>query len=116
MGQVGHSGHLYFHRNGYLPLYFLSALTGPLGDNGHVVICNIGICLNRQVAKSNHTPPGEQQDPAQHQPSTFEREINQGSNHYWLTEPSNSRALATTCCPGSMPEVISCLPPGRNLP
>ena len=55
IGHVRHSGHLNFDRDGDLLLDFFGGSARPLGDDGHVVVRDVRIGLDRQLW--NETAP-----------------------------------------------------------
>src|ERR1035438_627808 len=81
MGQVRDAGHLNLDWNRYLPLDLFGAPAWPLRDDLNIVVCYIGIGLDRQVPKGNDSPRGHYHDTAQDQPTIFQREVDKCANH-----------------------------------
>src|SRR5580658_4646302 len=116
MGQVRNARHLDFNGNCDLALDLFRAAAGPLRDDLHVVVGHVGVSLDRQGFESHDAPSSNEQDSAKHQPSALEREVDEGANHYWFPAVSSSRALPTTCCPGSRCARITWRFPGSISP
>ncbi len=79
--EVRNAGHLNFNGHRHLTLNLLSAAAGPLRDDLHVVVGDVRISLNRQVAERDDAPRGEHDNTAENKPAVSEREINKGADH-----------------------------------
>ena len=88
----------------------------PLRDDLHPGVGDVGIGLDRQVVERDHSPNKKEKRHAQNNETIVQSEIDERANHYCPTVSWNSSAFATTCCPGEMPETISCMPPGSMSP
>ncbi len=115
MCQMRNAGHLNFHRHRHLALDLLGAAPRPLGNDLDVIVGDVRIGLDRQVAEADHAPRSQQHHGAEHHPAIFESEIDK-STHHWFPAVSSSSALPTTCWPGWMPERISWLLPSIMRP
>ena len=116
MLQVRNSIHLNLDRNRDLLFDLFRGTTGPLRNNLHPGIRHVGIGLDRQVVKRDHSPNEEQQRRTQYDEAVVEGEINDGTNHCDSAEFWNSSALATSSCPGAIPETTSCMLFGNMSP
>ena len=106
MGEAGDAAHLDFNGDGDLALDFFGGAAGPLGDDLDVVVGDVWVCLNGEATEGDDTPDGEGEDAAEDEPAAFEREVDEGTDH-WVTALSSERALVTTWVPGEMPSRIS---------
>src|SRR5271165_6321998 len=116
MGEVRHTRHLDFDRHGDLALDLFCTAAGPLGDDLHVVVGDVGIGLDGKIAERDDAPHGEDKRSAEHHPAVFESEFNQSSKHYCVPAVSRSNALVTTWVPGARPERICWRLPSSELP
>ena len=96
MNHVGNAGHLDFDGDGDLLFYFFGGTPGPLGNDLHIVVRNIGVRLDGQVAKRDDAPAKKQNGCAQHQPAIVESKIDEPAYHRYCTMFCSSRALVTT--------------------
>ncbi len=81
MGQVRDTGHLNLDRNRNLALDLFGAPAWPLRNDLHVVVRNVGIGLDGQIAEGNDSPGRHYHDTAKHQPTIFQREVDKCANH-----------------------------------
>src|SRR5215831_14571932 len=108
--------HLDLNRNGDLLFYFLRGAAGPLGNYLHPGVSDIGVGFYRQAMERNNAPHENQKRDAQNHESVLQGKIDKRVNHYCSNEFWNSSAFATTCWPGPMPEMISCMLSGSMSP
>ena len=99
MREVGDAGHLNLDGHGDLALNLFGAAARPLGDDLDVVVGDVGIGFDGQVAKGDDAPRGENDTP----PSTSQRLFSAKSTRariiYWFPAVSSRSALVTTCWP-----------------
>ena len=93
----------------------------PLRDDLDVVVGDVGIGFHRKVVERDRAPDEQQERDGQNQKAIVEREIDDVANHYCRlcycsTVVCRTSAFDTTCCPGWMPETISCRLPGSMFP
>src|ERR1700738_4114437 len=117
--------HLGLHWNGDLLLNLFSGTPRPLRDDSHVVICDIGICLNRQIVKGHRSPENQQDAKRNDDEAIIQGKIDQCSNHesplapcrYWLSIAfCKANGFTTTFWPGCSPDLSSCMPFGNVSP
>ncbi len=70
-----HSGHLNFDRNRHQLLYFFSGTTRPLGNDGYIVIRNVGVGFHRQLMKREGSPAKQQDGHSQHHKLVVEGKV-----------------------------------------
>src|SRR3974377_2464355 len=129
MSEIWNPVHYIFNRDRDQLLDFLRGPAGPLGDNPSVIIRHIGICFDGETLKSNESPAKKQKSEGYYEWAFVQGKIYDRTNHMKNLIPSfpgppktyccvvywSTRALATTCCPGLIPET-SCMLPGSILP
>src|SRR5579859_5742965 len=116
MQQVRDSIHLDLDWNGDLLLNFFSRATGPLRDYLHPGIRDIGIGFDGQAMERNDSPYEQNKRNTHHDKAVLQGEVDERVDHCCSTVFWNSRALATTSCPGEIPERTSCMFPGSISP
>src|SRR5208337_4691130 len=114
--KVRNSVHLDFDGYGDLLLDLFRGPPWPLGDDLHPSVRHIGISLDWEVVESDYSPEKEEYRQPQDDKAVVECEIDKGANHHCSAVFWNSSALLTTCWPGVIPEMISCIPPGSMSP
>src|SRR5580704_16202816 len=108
MLQVRDAGHLNFSRNRYLLFDVFCRMPRPLGNDVYVVVGDIRICFDWKVVKRNNAPREEQKSSTEYEKSIVQCKVDDPSNHCPSRVASSWRTFETTCCPGTMPERISC--------
>ena len=101
--------------DGNLLLDLFGGAAGPLRDDLHVVVGDVGVSLNRQVVERDDAPSEEHDRETKDEPAIIQRKIDEPTNHYWSAVFCRARAFETTCWPTSMPEMISCMLPGKHV-
>ena len=107
MREVGEAVHgaLEAHRD--LLLDFLGGPAGPLRDDAHVVVGDVGVSLYRQIVERDAAPDEEQQAEEDGQQPVVERGVDEGRDH-WSIVLWKTSAFSTTRSPGLRPVRISC--------
>src|SRR5579863_1276936 len=102
-----------FERYGDLLLDLFCRASRPLRDDLDVVVRHIRIGLDGQIVKGNGAPDKQQGGEGQNQQPVAKGEIDNSSNHacfYCSDSALSARASFTSCWPGEMPDVTSCVP------
>ena len=94
MGEVRNAGHLDLDRHRDLALDLLGAAARPLGDDLDVVVGDVGIGFDGQVAERDDAPGGEHHHSAQNQPAIFQREIDECANHLLVPRGFKQQSIA----------------------
>ena len=81
MFHVRYARHRDLNWNGDLLLYFLGSPAWPLCDHLYIVVGDVGISLDGQVAERKNAPGEHQDGAAKYQPSAPECKINERTNH-----------------------------------
>ncbi len=97
MNHVGDAGHLDFDGNGDLLLYFFGGTPGPLGDDLDIIVGDVGVGFDREIAEGNDAPGEEQNGSAENEPAIVESKVDEPAYHRYCTMFCSSRALVTTC-------------------
>ena len=117
MGEVGNAGHLDFDRHRDLALDLFGAAARPLGDDLDVVVGDVGVGLDGQVAERDDAPGGEHHHAAEHQPAVLEREIDECANHLLVPRCFKQQCVGRPPAGRvAMPERISCRLPSSICP
>ena len=116
MHHVRNPVHRDFEWNRYLLFDLLGRNARPLRDDVDVIVCDIGISFHRKVVERDGAPGQQQYRDGQNDEAVVEREIDYLADHYCSTVACRTSAFDTTCCPGWIPETISCRPPGNISP
>src|SRR5208282_852129 len=84
-GHVRHSRHLHLDGNSDLLLHLFRGAPRPLGNDGHVVVGDVGIGLHRQVVKRHNSPNEQQAGDRQHHKPVVQGVIYEGADHFLFT-------------------------------
>src|SRR5262249_2229082 len=108
--------HLDLNRDRDLLLHLLRRPPGPLRDDLHPNVGYVGVGLDREPLKGNDPPDEHRESRAENDEAVVESEIDKRPDHHCSALVWNSSALATTCCPGAIPDLISWRLPGSISP
>ena len=75
------SSHLDFSRNRNLFFDVFSGMAGPLGDDVHVIVGNIGIGIDGKIVKRDHAPCEHQGGQTKNDQRIFKRKIDDAPDH-----------------------------------
>ena len=82
MFHVRDARHLDLDGNGDLLLDLFGGAAGPLRDDLHVVVGDVGIGFNRQVMERDNAPDEEKDGGSDDEPSVIEGKVDEAANHY----------------------------------
>ena len=80
-GGVGYAGYGAFEWNGDLLFDLLGGTSGPLDDDGDVVVGDVGVGLDGEVVEGDDAPAEEQDADGEDDESVVEREVDELSDH-----------------------------------
>src|ERR1700686_3377351 len=116
MCHVHHTVHRPSQGHRHLRIDLFRENSRPLRDDVYIIVRNVRIRFHRVLMKRNCSPAQQQKRRCKDQKAVIQRKINQLANHYCSTVFSSTSALETTCCPGFIPELISCRLSGSTRP
>src|ERR1700733_9868528 len=108
---MGDSLHLSLDWYGDLLLDLLRGAPRPLRNHLHPGIGDVRVSLDRQSMEGDDAPNEKDYGHTEDDEAVVESKIDNGSDHYCSAAFSNSRAFATTCWPGLIPDSTACMFP-----
>ncbi len=108
--------HLDFDGHRDLLLHFLRGPSRPLRNYLNPRVGDIRIGFYWKIPEGDDARSEQKNGHTQNDKAGIQSAVDEGANHYCCTVFWNSSALAMTCCPGAIPEMISCKLPGSISP